>query len=127
VLSIPCVIVTPSLVVQCVGPAGVGLNHTVSLIVDGAVPSVPYTNHTLSYAPPVVLGLTITSMVSTRTGTGSGTGAGLDPGAGTGAAPGASGDTVGTCGGSVVVIAPGGSFGPRDLSHVTLGWLVQMY
>jgi hypothetical protein len=52
----PCTILTPTVVVQCSSPVGVGVGYAVYLVVDSVV-SEPWPNRTLSFSPPVVLGL----------------------------------------------------------------------
>jgi hypothetical protein len=95
--STSCSVVIPSLEVQCEAPVGVGAGHAVTLSVDG-VPSAPFVNTTLSYAPPVILGLAVVRPVSLE----------------------GAGDVVGTSGGSTVIIT-GVSFGPKTLGPRTLG------
>ncbi len=95
--SLPCTIVTPTVVVQCVAPVGVGARHSVRVVVDG-VSSDPLPNATLSYAPPVVSLLTVAGARS------------LEDNA-----------TVGTAGGSLVLLT-GLNFGPASgLLPVPLG------
>ena len=56
--SPPCRVVNASVAVRCTAPPGVGAGHSVVLVVD-SVPSVPFPNTTLSYAPPTLQRLDI--------------------------------------------------------------------